>query len=221
MERNRERLMRKIKVLLSRIDDVMAQEKSREDNGGIEFTPSMLTEMAGELRTALEQTAEPSTKEQKSALRKKRRQLKELEAHRGKLREYDRHLDNLGDRNSCSKTDKDATFMRMKGDTMRNGRTKPGYNLQIATENQSITDFSLFPNPTDTLTMIPSLKSFAGRYGHPAQTVVADSGYGSEEDYRFNGGKHDGGIRQIQPFPHGAAAEVQAGSFQGGELLLQ
>lgn len=68
---------------------------------------------------------------------------------------------------------------------MRNGQTKPGYNLQIATENQFITDFSLFPNPTDTLTMIPFLRSFAGRYGRMARTVVADSGYGSEENYRF------------------------------------
>ena len=38
---------------------------------------------------------------------------------------------------------------------MRNGQTKPGYNLQIGTENQFITDFALFPNPTDTLTLIP------------------------------------------------------------------
>ena len=44
---------------------------------------------------------------------------------------------------------------------MRNGQTKPGYNLQIGTENQFITDFALFPNPTDTLTMIPFLQSFS------------------------------------------------------------
>jgi len=50
-------------------------------------------------------------------------------------------------RNSCSKTDSDATFMRMKEDAMNNGQTKPGYNLQIGTENQFITDFGLFPNP--------------------------------------------------------------------------
>ena len=68
---------------------------------------------------------------------------------------------------------------------MRNGQTKPGYNLQIGTENQFITDFALFPNPTDTLTMIPFLQSFPNRYGRPAHTVVADSGYGSEENYRF------------------------------------
>lgn len=185
VERNRERLMKKIHVLLDQIDDAIAQEKSSENNEDVEFTPAMLTEMAGELRNALEQVPKPSTKAEKAAQRKKRRQLKELEAHRDKLQEYDNHLDTLQERNSYSKTDKDATFMRMKEDAMRNGQTKPGYNLQIATEHQFITDFALFPNPTDTLTMIPFLQSFSNRYDRLAHTVVADSGYGSEENYRF------------------------------------
>ena len=185
VERNRERLMKKIHVLLGQIDDAIAQEKSSENNEEVEFTPAMLTEMAGELRNALEQVPKPSTKEEKAAQRKKRRQLKELEAHRDKLQEYDNHLGTLQERNSYSKTDKDATFMRMKEDAMRNGQTKPGYNLQLATENQFITDFALFPNPTDTLTMIPFLQSFSSRYDRPVHTVVADSGYGSEENYRF------------------------------------
>ena len=147
VERNRERLMKKIHVLLDQIDDAIAQEKSSENNEEVEFTPAMLTEMAGELRNALEQVPEPSTKEEKAVQRKKRRQLKELEAHRDKLQEYDNHLDTLQERNSYSKTDKDATFMRMKEDAMRNGQTKPGYNLQVATENQFITDFALFSQP--------------------------------------------------------------------------
>ena len=42
-------------------------------------------------------------------------------------------LSTMGEgRNSCSKTDPDATFMRMKEDHMRNGQLKPGYNVQIA-----------------------------------------------------------------------------------------
>ena len=45
-----------------------------------------------------------------------------------------------------------TTFMRMKEDAMKNGQTKPGYNLQIGTEKQFLIDFRLFPNPTDTLT---------------------------------------------------------------------
>ncbi|MDC2332775.1 transposase, partial [Bacteroides stercoris] len=60
VERNRERLMKKIHVLLGQIDDVIAQEKSSENNEEVEFTPAMLTEMAGELRHALEQVSEPS-----------------------------------------------------------------------------------------------------------------------------------------------------------------
>lgn len=137
------------------------------------------------MRSALEQVPEPSNQEEKAALKKTRKQLKELEGHRDKLQKYDNHLKTLQGRNSYSKTDKDATFMRMKEDAMRNGQTKPGYNLQIGTENQFITDFALFPNPTDTLTMIPFLESFSNRYGRPARTVVADSGYDSEGNYRF------------------------------------
>lgn len=75
--------------------------------------------------------------------------------------------------------------MRMKEDAMNNGQTEPGYNLQIGTENQFITDFAMFPNPTDTLTMIPFLQSYCERYGRYPKEVVADSGYGSEENYRF------------------------------------
>lgn len=184
VERNRERLMKKIKVLLSQIDDVIVQDKT-SDMETVSFTPSMLTELADELRSTFEQTSEPSTKEEKAAARERRRQLKELEAHRDKLQEYDNHMKTLDGRNSYSKSDPDATFMRMKGDATRNGQTKPGYNLQISTERQFITDFALYPNPTDTLTMIPFLESFAARYGRRAGTVVADSGYGSEENYRY------------------------------------
>ena len=78
-----------------------------------------------------------------------------------------------------------GTFMRMKEDAMKNGQTKPGYNLQIGTENQFITDFRLFPNPTDTLTLIPFFHSFQHRYNRLPAVGVADSGYGSEENYRF------------------------------------
>ena len=185
VERNRKRLIEKIHALLAQIDDVIAQEQSSTGNEKIEVTPELLTELVGELRNALEQTPAPSTKEEKAALKEKRKQIKELEKQRDKLQEYDTHLEILQDRNSYSKTDKDATFMRMKEDAMNNGQTKPGYNLQIATENQFIVDYSLFPNPADTKTLIPFLESFEKRYHKMPDTVVADAGYGSEENYHF------------------------------------
>jgi len=75
--------------------------------------------------------------------------------------------------------------MRMKEDAMNNGQTKPGYNLQIATSRQFITLFSLFSNPTDTLTFIPFISEFQSTYGSPLEEATADSGYGSEENYTY------------------------------------
>ncbi len=184
VEKNRARLLDKIKVLLQQVDDSIAQDNTN-DTGQMEFTPEVITSIIGDLRSALASEPEPADREQKKALREKKRQIRELEKHRDKLAEYDGRLEQTGDRNSMSKTDPDATFMRMKEDAMNNGQTKPGYNLQISTENQFITDFMLFPNPTDTLTLIPFFHSFLDRYRRLPSTAVADSGYGSEENYRF------------------------------------
>lgn len=102
-----------------------------------------------------------------------------------KLVSYKRHLEIMGERNSYSKTDLDATFMRMKEDAMNNGQTKPGYNVQIATENQFITNYGIYWRPTDWGTMIPFLDSFRERYGTQSKEVVADSGYGNEANYAY------------------------------------
>ena len=184
VEKNRARLMEKIRVLLSQIDDAVAQENA-DTQEKVEFTPSQLGEICEELRQSLAQSPAPESKEDRRARRKKERELRQLEQMGAKLGDYDSKLELIGGRNSMSKTDPDATFMRMKEDAMNNGQTKPGYNLQIGTENQFITDFGLFPYPNDTLTLPPFLTSFAERYGHMPDEACADSGYGSEENYRF------------------------------------
>ena len=184
VEKNRRKLQDKIRVLLQQIDEVIAQDKAAESET-VDFTPEALDSLIGDLKDALAAESQPADKEQKKQQREKKRQIKELEKHRDRLGEYDSRLEQIGGRNSMSKTDPDATFMRMKEDAMNNGQTKPGYNLQISAENQFITDFALFPNPTDTLTLIPFFNSFLGRYGHLPSVAVADSGYGSEENYRF------------------------------------
>ena len=181
VERNRARLIDKVKALLAQVDDCIAQDNTKTDET-VEFTPSQLAEISAELNASL---SDPQVEMDKEEKKKRRKLAKELKERSEKLAEYNQHLETLGDRNSYSKTDKDATFMHMKEDAMNEGLTKPGYNLQIATENQFITNFALFPNPTDTLTYIPFMESFRERYGHFASTEVADSGYGSEENYEF------------------------------------
>lgn len=184
VERNREKLLEKIRVLLQQINEQMAQDKA-SDVDTLELTPQTLCEISKEFKEALGSAPEAKTKEEKAAQRGKNKMFKELERHGEKLAEYNSRLEQMEGRNSISKTDPSATFMRMKEEAMCNGQTKPGYNLQISSENQFITDFALFPNPTDTLTFIPFLGSFPGRYGRFPKRVVADSGYGSEENYRF------------------------------------
>ena len=171
-------------MLLEQVDDAIAQDNTCE-NDRVEFTTEGLGTVINELKESLSRQKEAENKESKKAARERRRQIKELEAHRQKLKEYDDRLHTIGERNSMSKTDPDATFMRMKEDYMRNGQTKPGYNLQISAENQFITDFALYHNPTDTLTLPSFLDSFHNRYDIVPSTIVADSGYGSEENYRF------------------------------------
>ena len=73
--------------------------------------------------------------------------------------------------------------MRMKEDAMNNGQTKPGYNVQISTENQFITNYGIFWRPTDQGTLIPYITSFSDRYGFQSDEICADSGYGSEQNY--------------------------------------
>ncbi|MCS3048763.1 IS1182 family transposase [Parabacteroides johnsonii] len=184
VERNREKLLEKIRVLLQQINEQMAQDKAA-DVDTLELTPQTLCEISKEFKEALGSAPEAKTKEEKAAQRGKNKMFKELERHGEKLAEYNSRLEQMEGRNSISKTDPSATFMRMKEDAMCNGQTKPGYNLQISSENQFITDFTLFPNPTDTLTFIPFLGSFPGRYGRFPKRVVTGSGYGSEENYRF------------------------------------
>ena len=153
VERNRARLLEKIRILLQQIDDVIAQ-----DNGciadSVEITPYMLKDMITEVKGSLEEAPAASDREDKKVQRQKARQLKQLESHRDKLAEYDRHMRILGGRNSYSKTDPDATFMRMKEAHMRNGQTTPGYKLQIGTENQFLVDYALFPTPPDNMTLV-------------------------------------------------------------------
>lgn len=86
-------------------------------------------------------------------------------------------------RNSYSKTDPDATFMRLKDDHMRNGQLKPAYNLQLSTNNQYITNYSIHQNATDTNTLIDHLQQHIKAYKVKPNTLTADAGYGSEKNY--------------------------------------
>lgn len=99
------------------------------------------------------------------------------------IAKYEQQEAMLGERNSYSKTDTDATFMRMKEDHMKNGQLKPAYNVQISTSNQYIVNYTIHPNPTDTTTFPTHLEQHEASFGKAPKVVTADAGYGSEENY--------------------------------------
>ncbi len=99
------------------------------------------------------------------------------------LEKYNRLEQQMGTRNSMSKTDPDATFMPMKDDHMQNGQLKPGYNLQAGTNNQFITNYTLAQTTTDTTTLIDHVEEFIDSYNQAPEQLTADAGYGSEENY--------------------------------------
>ncbi len=89
------------------------------------------------------------------------------------------------DRNSYSKTDLDATFIRMKDDHMRNGQLKPGYNVQIGVNSEYITGIDAFANRTDYGTMVPFMKTMQQKHGKKYKSATADAGYERFSNYLF------------------------------------
>jgi transposase len=177
VEKNKEKLEGKIKSILSDIEQSILSDNQEVNQ---EELPKKIDseELRERLAVINKKLKEPSKKVAK--------ELQKLqEEHLPKLEKYEKDLEILGDRNSYSKTDHDATFMRMKEDHMKNGQLKPAYNPQISTENQFITHATIHQTPGDTTTLKSHLDSFEKAYNKQSKEVVADAGYGSEENYEM------------------------------------
>lgn len=102
-----------------------------------------------------------------------------------RLKDYVVHQKTLAGRNSYAKTDTDATFMRLKDDAMSNGQLKAAYNVQMGTENQFITSYSIHQKSNDFGTLIPHLEGNKAIYDGKLKEVCTDAGYGSEQNYQY------------------------------------
>ena len=177
VEKYKDKLEVKINTILSDIENSI-QSDNQEINK--EELPKKIN--SEDLKERLSQL----NKKLKEPTKKQTKELQKLqEEHLPKLQKYEKSLSILGERNSYSKTDPDATFMRMKEDHMKNGQLKPAYNPQISTENQFITHVSIHQKPGDTTTLESHLEGFEKAYKKQSKEVVADAGYGSEENYEM------------------------------------
>ncbi|QTD41282.1 IS1182 family transposase [Sporosarcina sp. Te-1] len=190
-----EKLKEKIRATLANI-----QEIAQAEGLGLGSLPEDETEpeQLADLAAQLEEQAELLTKEMegtkemptRKVLRKKRSVLRKSvkqirQDFLPRMEKYAQYHATFGDRNSFSKTDPDATFMRMKEDHMKNGQLKPGYHIQMATENQFILYYTMHQRPTDIRCFIPHLEKLAKSNLPLPKRVIADAGYGSEENYLY------------------------------------
>ena len=183
------------KVILKNEDKMMDKVKKLID----EINLSEIKDFAFEKETALQSLRDilawlHSEKESRNiefvhGIGKKKTQLQkwieQLEDFKGRKEKYDTSKELMKTRNSYSKTDHDATFMHMKDDHMRNAQLKPGYNVQIAVESEYVTGVAIFQDRNDVATLIPMLNSMLEKLGRKYTNVIADSGYESEENYRY------------------------------------
>jgi len=103
-----------------------------------------------------------------------------------KLKEYAKNIKICGDiRNSYSKTNHDATFMRIKTDYMVNDQLLPAYNLQYSVCDEFITCLDINQYASDNDCFIPLMENFKKVYGKYPTYPVADAGYGSYNNYIY------------------------------------
>lgn len=126
--------------------------------------------------------------------------IEAVDNYLARQKKYDDHNKSFGDRNSFSRIDRDATFMRMKDDHMRNGQLKPAYNATLAVDAEYIVGAMISQERSDTSTFIPMMEKLTPLgYTKP----VADAGYESEENYTWC--ENNGQMAFIKPANHNQA----------------
>jgi transposase len=178
-ERYQVQIREKVRGLMQEIDQLQKQED-------IEYGAHNLEEIGGEMDSQkLEEVVEKINKNLKDETSSKpvKARIKKLKKeYLPKLKKYEHQQELLKGRTSCSKTDPDATFFRMK-ETHSSKDLKPAYNVQIATENQFILGYGVYQKAADTSTFVPFIDKLEQTLPKQPMNVIADAGYGSEENY--------------------------------------
>lgn len=177
-------LQEKVRTLLGEIDEIEAAEEAQygdqdleEVGEGKEIDSEKMKEIAEKINQKLKEDPKNKT------LQKAKHDLeKDIIPRQEK---YEVQEKTFQGRNSYSKTDVDATFMRLKEDHLHNSQLKPCYNIQMGTQNQFIIGYSIHQRAGDTSCLKPHLEHVKAWLGEYPESLIADAGYGSEENYAY------------------------------------
>ncbi|MED4904530.1 transposase, partial [Parageobacillus thermoglucosidasius] len=127
-EKYDQKLEEKFRKIVASIEQVVKEDEESEQEGDFQEKLEASPITSEKIEAVIEQVEEHLKKEPKNRTLKKAKQQLEQDILPRK-KKYEEYKKVLGERNSFSKTDPDATFMRMKDDHMKNGQLKPGYNV--------------------------------------------------------------------------------------------
>ena len=197
-EKSRYKLFSKVTALLGEINEEITCAGIHIETS-TEYTPEQLQEVA-ERYAALVGIDRTQLKHGRGHHKSvQQRHYEKLVIYAKKLGEYVEKLRICGtERNSYSKTDHDATFMRMKRDYMGNDQLLPGYNIQIAVADEYIAAVDVRQYRSDMDCFIPLMERFKALYGFYPRYPIADAGYGSYNNYIFC---QEHGMEKFMKFP--------------------
>ena len=197
-EKSRYRLFAKITVLLTEMNQTLAYMGLKIETN-TEYTPDGLEELLSRYVVICHVDEKKFVSGRGHRKSCEQRYYEKLKEYTEKLREYAVKIKTCGpDRNSYSKTDHDATFMRMKSDYMGNDQLLPAYNIQIGVADEYIAVIDVMQHRSDMDCFIPLMEKFREIYGFYPKYPVADAGYGSFNNYLFC---QEHGMEKYMKFP--------------------
>ena len=184
--RMRDRIFERVTDLFGRMNDGVLAGLGVKIEPRSEYAIEYLEEVLEEYRKAVGLDPEQFVKGKGNRKSLHQRQYEELAGYIRKLKQYSKRIDTCGEnRNSYSKTDPDATFMRVKRDYMGNDQLLPAYNMQTVVCNEYIAVIDVQQYASDMDCFVPLMEKFNKMYGHYPKYPVADAGYGSYNNYLY------------------------------------
>lgn len=184
--RNRDKVFEKLSALIDSMNtnvlDYMGIKLEKRNEYAIDYVTELLENY--KTATGLDMIKLVSGTGHRKSM--EQRQYQEMQRFLERLKSYAKHIEICGnERNSYSKTDCDATFMRIKRDYMGNDQLLPAYNLQVAICDEYIATVDVKPYASDMECFVPLMEKFNSIYGHYPKYPVADAGYGSYNNYLY------------------------------------
>ena len=175
--KNRQKVFDKISLLIDAMNrevlGYLGIKFEKREAYAVDYVSELLT-MYKET-TGLDETSFVSGRGHRKSIRQK--QYEELHEYLERLKSYAYHIETCGEeRNSYSKTDHDATFMRLKRDYMGNDQLLPAYNLQAAICDEYIAVIDVKPYASDMECFVPLMENVKyNKYGRTEELYECES----------------------------------------------